>query len=345
MILATALAFPASPLFCAPLAYREAAAPWSAEQAIKLPPAITQDFLKDVKNGVGPAAAEGLSDKKEKVSALVKRFKSCALNAEDLKTAEKYFTPDFKAEVRYFAGEGCAKFIKAAEGRAAAPQSVSLNGLEGLSAAGAFATAEGSARIFDGAKNGGPAPVAVKGGWSGYQAGRQAAAAAASSSKPLASNVPALRADAAPSVTPKPERPANLGEDGRVHQAQAYWSALRRENWEAFKKGENNSEKARALLKAAAGAGLGGLLYYSNLAQVETAAARLGWDAGAGAGAGTVAWDATKLVFHSAVFVLALAPIPMLKVAKAALAGEGWAVALMGAMTAGPVNRYILRIL
>ena len=335
----------AAPLFAGPVAYREAAAPWSAGQAAKLAPAITAEFLKEVKKDFGAGAAAGLSEKKEKVSALLARFRDCSLNAGDLKTAEKYFTPDFKEEVRFFAGAGCADFKASAEGRAAAPRSASLDGLEGLSASGALATSEGSARFFDGAKSGGAGAVQVKGGWSGYQAGRQAVLNAPSS-KPLASNVPALRSESPVQAGAKLERPENLGKDGRVNQALEHWNALRRQNWEAYKKGDlAGAEKAKALMKAAAGAGFGCLLYYSNLPNVEIAAARLGWDVGAGAGAGTVAWSATKLVFHSGVFVLALAPIPLLKVAKAALAGEGWAVAVMSAMAAGPVNRYILRIL
>ena len=157
--------------------------------------------------------------------------------------------------------------------------------------------------------------------------------------------MPALRPESAQAAV-KPERPAALGKDGRVNQALDYWKDLRRQGWEAYSKGDlAGAEKAKALLKAAAGAGLGGLLYYSNLPNVEIAAARLGWDVGSGAGAGTITLSATKLVFHSGVFVLALAPIPVLKVAKAALAGEGWAIGVMSAMAAGPINRYILRIL
>ena len=333
----------AAPLFAGPVAYREAAAPWSAEQAAKITPAITADFLKEVTKDFGSSQAAALAEKKEKVSALLGRFTDCSLNAGDLKTAEKYFTPEFKEEVR--CRRRCAGFKASAEGRTAAPSSVSLDGLQDLSASGVLATAEGSARFFDGSKNAGAAAVQVKGGWSGYQAGRQAALSAPSS-KPLASNVPALRSESPVQAGAKLERPANLGKDGRVNQALDYWNALRRQNWEAYKKGDlAGAEKAKALMKTAAGAGFGGLLYYSNLPNVEIAAARLSWDVGSGAGAGTVAWSTTRLVFHSGVFVLALAPIPLLKVAKAALAGEGWAVAVMGAMAAGPVNRYVLRIL
>ena len=346
IIFATALAFWAAPLFAGGLAYKEAAAPWSAEQAVKLPPELTPGFLKIVERDFGPAAAAGLSEKKEKVSALVLRFKSCALNAEDLETAEKYFTADFNAEVRYFKGRGCAEYKEPAEGRAVAARSVSVNNLEGLSASGAFTTSEGSARFFDGAKYAGAAAVPVKaGGPLSPAAGRAAqAAVTAPSSKPLSSHVPALRAESPAQKSAKLERPADLGKDGRVNQAAAYWTALRKQNWEASKS-LSGAEKAKALMKAAAGAGLGGLLALSNLPNVEIAAARLGWDAGSGAGAGTIAADSVRLVFHSGVFLLALAPIPTVKIFRAAAAGETWAVSLVGAMAAGPVNRYILRIL
>ncbi|MDO8806222.1 MAG: hypothetical protein Q7R35_17535 [Elusimicrobiota bacterium] len=343
IIFATALALSgAAPLFAGPVVYGVAAAPWSAEQAVKLPPELTPVFLKAVEKDFGPAAAAGLTDKKEKVSALVGRFKSCALNAEDVETAEKYFTPDFNAEVRYFAARGCAEYKEPAEGRSAAARPASLNNLESLSAAGAFATSEGSARFFDGARSQGAA-VPVKAGGPVYQAARPAAQAAvtAPSSKPLSSNVPALRVE---SASAKTERPADLGKDGRVNQALAHWTALRKQNWEASKK-LSGAERARALMNAAVGAGFGGLLTLSNLPNVEIAAARLGWDVGQGAGAGAITWDATKLGFHSGVFLLALAPIPTFRIFSAAMAGEGWAVALVGAMAAGPVNSYILRIL
>ena len=91
----------AAPLFAGPVAYREAAAPWSAEQAAKITPAITADFLKEVTKDFGSSQAAALAEKKEKVSALLGRFTDCSLNAGDLKTAEKYFTPEFKEEVRF----------------------------------------------------------------------------------------------------------------------------------------------------------------------------------------------------------------------------------------------------
>ena len=200
----------AAPLFAKPVTYGEAAAPWSAEQAVNLPPVITPDFLKEVEKDLSPAAAAGLAEKKEKVSALVKRFKSCALNAGDLNTAEKYFTPELKAEVRYFAGVGCAERGEPAEGgRAAAAQSVSLDNLEGLSASGILATSEGSAGFFDGVKYKGAAEVPVQAGWPVYQAAGPAVIAA-TYSKPLFSNIPALRAERPERGSAKMERPADL---------------------------------------------------------------------------------------------------------------------------------------
>jgi hypothetical protein len=129
-----------------------------------------------------------------------------------------------------------------------------------------------------------------------------------------------------------------------VHQAINYWNAVRENNWEAVKRANSGSERAKALLKAAAGAGFEGLLIYTNLAQVETAGARLRWDIKHDAGAGVIAVDSAKLTFHSGVTLLTLAPIPLLKVAKAALAGEIWAIALMGAMSAGTANHYVLHV-
>jgi hypothetical protein len=141
------------------------------------------------------------------------------------------------------------------------------------------------------------------------------------------------------------QRPENLGEDGLVHQGMKYWNDLREKNWEDCKNRDlKGGARAKALGKAAAGAVFEGLLTYSNLMQVETAAARLGWDAGSGAGAGVIAADSAKLIFHSGVCFLTLAPIPLLKVAKAALAGEAWAIATMTAMAAGPANRYVLHV-
>ena len=341
---ALALAW-AAPLFAGPVVYKEAAAPWSAEQAVKLPPAITADFLKGVNRDMGPAAAARLAEKKEKVSALVKRFKDCSLNAGDVNTAEKYFTPEFKADVRYFANGGCAQFKAAAEGKLSAPRSSSLNGLEGIAAAGTFGSREGSARFFDGAANGAAGVQAGNAGQvyrSAGPAGQQLASA--QTPKHLSSKVPALSAEARQTEKTKPVRPANIGEDGMVHQAMAYWNAVRENNWETVKNSKETPERAKALLKAAAGAALQGVLIYSNLMAVETGGARLRWDAKNGAGAGTIAVDSGKLAFNSMVFILAFAPVPLLKVAKAALAGEAWAITMVGAMSAGTLNHYVLHV-
>ena len=332
----------AGPLFAGTVSYQAAAAPWSAVQAVKLPTELTAAFLKTVEKDFGPAASDGLSEKKEKVAALVKRFKSCALNAEDQRTAERYFTADFKAEVRYFAGAGCAVFRESAEGRPDSARSVSLNELEGFSASGVLSTSEGSARFFDGAGSKSAAVLPAAAGGGQYKPAADAAAALPFP-KTLSSAVPVPRAETGRA---KVERPADLGMDGFANQALLYWGALRKQNWEAYRKGGlTGTEKAKALMKAAAGAGFGGLLTLSNLSNVEIAAARLGWDAGREAGAGVITADVVRLVFHSGVFVMALAPIPVLEVGQAAIAGEGWSIALMGAMAAGPLNRYVLHLL
>lgn len=337
IFLAAALALWAAPVFAGVPFYAEAAAPWTAQQALKLPRAMTTGFIKEVEVSVGKKEAAALAEKKARVAALLGRFKSCSLTAEDLKTAEKYFTPEFKSEVAYFVNGGCAAFRGSAAGQAA-PAAADISGIEELAASGSLATAEGASRFFDGSSHKGGAVQAVHAGSASYRPSAQAAAARPS--RPISARVP-LPPAMREAVT-APERPASLGEDGRVHQAMAYWRELRRENWAAYKN-ENLSgaARAKALAKAAAGAGLGGLLYFSNLDNVETAAARLGWDAGSGAGAGVIAADAAKLVFHSAVFALMLAPIPLTKVAKAVIAGEPWAIAFVGAMAAGPINRYL----
>lgn len=339
-----------SSIFAAPLpVFKEAAARWTQAQALKLPPAMTAEFLQGVADQRGPEAAARLAEKKEKVSALLGRYKKCELRSSDAETAEKYFTPEFGAEVRYFAAGGCEAFRSAAQTQAQArpglSRPASMSRLEALSASGALATQAGSARFFDGSSAGGSAALPAVSAAQG--APRPAGAAvnyvpAKASSRPLVSGVPALRADAPARPAAKIERPENLGKDGRVHQAMAFWLALRKENLAALRTGElSGSEKGKAAGKAAAGAVLYGLLWVSNLDNVEIAAARLGWDVGQGAGAGVIASDAAKLLFHSAVFAMLLAPIPLTKVAAAALAGQPWAIAFVAAMAAGPANRYL----
>ena len=333
----------AAPVFAGNPAYSEAAAPWTAEQAVRLLPSLTPEFLKEVEKEFGASAAAGLAGKKEKVSGLLKRFKVCALNAEDLKTAGKYLAPDFKAEVRYFAERGCAALRGAAPGHApAAPRSASFSGLRELSAGGPLYTYEGSAVFFDGAS--GKGGVAEPAAASAPLSSGKPAPIRAAPAKTLSSKVPVPGAAGVRAEAPKAERPAHFGEDRRVHQALSYWSAMRKENWAAFKKAESGSERAGALLKAAAAAGFGGLLVYSNLEAVETGSARLRWDAKHGAGAGLLASDSAKLVFNSCVFIMAFAPVPIIEAVKAAFAGEGWAIALMAAMSAGTINHYILPI-
>ncbi|MEI7529408.1 MAG: hypothetical protein WCK76_10740 [Elusimicrobiota bacterium] len=331
----------AAPVVAGQPGYREAAAPWSAEQAVKIPPALTPEFLKGVAAEFGPAAAEGLAGKKDKVAELIKHLKACALNAQDLKTADTYLTAGFKTEVRNLAEQGCAAGREAAAGHPRAEQrSASLSAIQELSASGTIFTYEGSARFFDGASGKGrpAAPVAA----SAPAAAGNAVTVRPAPAKPLASKVPAL--SAASALPAAEQRPAAFGSDRMVHEALAYWSKLRRESWAAFKTAGTRADKVKFFLKASAGAGFGGLLMYSNLEAVETDSARLGWDARHASGAGALAADSGKLVFNSCVFILAFAPLPFIKVAKAALAGEGWALALMAAMGAGTVNHYILPV-
>lgn len=329
----------ASPLFAAQLpAYKDAAAPWSAEQASKLPPAMTPEFFGAVAAEHGPAAAEKLAAKKDKVSDLLRRYRDCSLNGGDAETAEKYFTRDFAAQVRYLAAGGC-EAMQAAVSAPNGKPSVSAARLEDLQASalsGELATREGAARFFDGSSSRGAASLPAV--TAGQRASSQAAAAPQPSSRPLASRVPAVVSEpfrAANSV----QRPAEVGY-GRVNQAVDFWAKMRKEGWQAYRSGElSGGEKAEALGKAAAGAVFGGLLWYSNLPAVEKAGARLRYDIKQGQDGKIIAADAAKLAFHCGVSMLALAPIPMLKVAKAAAAGEAWAIALLAAFAAGPVNR------
>lgn len=340
-VLGAALALAAAPsLFAGPVLYREAAAPWSAEQSLRLPPALTAGVLKDFEIEQGPRAAAELAAKKQKVAALVGRFRTCDLNGEDLQTAEKYLNEEFKARVRYFSGRGCAELKQTVAGIPAGAVSASLSELQGVSASGAFATAGGSARFFDGSVSGGRASAPV------YRAGSAAAAGISAQSpaprKPLACPVPALRDAAVRVVSGPAERPAGLGKDGRVNQAMNYWTAMRKESWEALKNGNlPPAEKAKAMARLTAGAGFGGLLYMSNLPKVEIAGARLRWDVDNGSGAGVIAADAARLAFNAGIFALALLPIPLTKIYAAVKLGEPWAIALVAAMAAGPLDRYV----
>lgn len=338
-----ALAFTAaSSAFAAPVAYQEAIAPWNLQQALRLAPALTPEVIKAFEPAHGPAAAAQLAAKQKSVSELLKRYSTCALKPEDKKAAGKYLSKEFQSEIKYYADGGCAS-LKAGEGAyRPAPGSVSLEAVSSLSASGALATAEGSARFFDGSLNGGSAssPVAAS---AGRNAPAPAYTAPAAKAKALSARVPELRAAA-------PEKkasvvPEGLGRDGMVNTAVDYWSAMRKENWSAIKKGDlEGAAKAKAYAKAAAAAGFGGLLFYSNLSNVEIAAARMRWAIKNDAGGKVVAAEVGKFAFHSGIFILAFAPIPMVKVAQAALAGEAWALAVVAAIAVGPIDRYITHI-
>lgn len=321
--------------------YKEAVSSWTAEQAVRLPPALTGEILKAFEQNYGAPAAKELAGKKEKVSALVVRLGTCGLTGEDLLTAEKHLDAEFRSQVRYLEQRGCREVKEAMAVSAGGVQTrpAALNEIE--AASGSLGTYAGSSRFFDGARaNTGAAQAVYASAASGP--GTAAPRMTAVKPRPISSTVPSLS-----SARDTPERTAvpmpDINEYGRVHQAVNFWDAMRRENWRAYESGGlKGAAKAAALAKAALGAGFGGLLTISYLPQVETSAARLGWDRGMGAGAGTLARDAGKLAFYSGVFALALLPIPILKVARAAAAGKAWAIALLAAFAVGPANKYIV---
>lgn len=338
--LAALLFAASSSAFAAPVTFREAAAPWNLAQARRLAPALTPELIKSFEAAHGPQAA-GLAAKQKEVSGLLKRYAVCALEQKDRNAAVRHLTKDFQAVVDSYLNGGCAVARPVDTAAAPAPRAVSLDAVSAAAASGSLYTAQGSARFFDGAVSGrNAAPVVAASAAAQRPAAPVAAAPAQAAGKPLSSKVPELRA-AAPDKGRSPI-PEGLGRDGRVNTAIDYWSELRRTNRAAIKNGDlKGAEKAKALLKTAAGAGFGGLLWYSNLGNVEIAAARLGWAVGSDAGGKVIAAEAAKLAFHSGVFILVLAPIPFVKVAKAVLAGEVWAIALVGAFAAGPIDRYI----
>jgi len=320
-----------------PALYKEAAAPWSIEQAVKLPAALTPETLKAISGNYGAPAAARLVDKKDRVSALVKRFGTCDLNGTDRVTAEKHLNKEFKAEVLYFADHGCkaVKEALAGAGKGGSARSASLESLEGIS--GSLATAEGAAEFFDGSNNSGRAAEAVRSVVSGRKAG--AAPSAGADKLRLPYRMPYLsdRAEDSNNVPPMPD----IKETGRVHQAIAYWDEMAKRNWER-RENSKGAEKAKAAAKAAVAFGFSALLLLSNLPQVEKAGARLRWDIKNGARGRTIAADSVKLAFHSGVVLLAFLPIPLTAVGKAALAGSPWAIAMLVAMTTGPINHYLV---
>ncbi len=339
-VLAALLMAASASAFAAPVTLREAVSPWNLEQARRLAPALTPEVIKDLEAAHGPRAA-GLAAKQKEVSALLKRYAACGLEQKDKAAAARHLSKDFQAAVGRYLNGGCVAGRPVDLAAGAVHNAASLDAASAAAASGSLYTAQGSARFFDGAAAGRSAVPAVAAAPAAARPqARPASAPARAAGKTLSSNVPELRA-AVPDKGPSPI-PEGLGRDGRVNTAIDYWIELRRANWDAVKKGDlRGAEKAKALLKAAAGAGFGGLLWYSNLGNVEIAAARLGWAVGSGAGGKAIAAEAAKLAFHSGVFILALAPIPFLKVAKAALAGEVWAIALVGSIVACPVDRYI----
>ena len=323
-----------------PALYKEACAPWSVEQAARLPSSLTPDVILDISQKFGAAAGKELAAKKEKVSALTDRFRNCDLNGEDLKTADRYLDKEFRTEVHYFVFTGCGAVRESLAGQVPArpERSASFSGLEGLSTA--LADSAGAARFFDGYRNRGaaqgPEMMIVSAPAVKHEPRRPF-----QSSEPLPV-VPPLSSKAARSGRVLPPMP-DIKENGRVNMAITYWTVMREKNWRTYKAGRLTDLKTvEALGGAAAGGFFQGLLVFSNLQRVEEAAARLGWDVGQDAPSSTITVDSLKLFFQSRVFLLLLLPIPFTYIIKAALAGVPWALLVVAAIISGFVNRYVI---
>ncbi len=321
-----------------PALYKEASSAWSSEQTVRLPSVLTPEILAAVAKNYGESAAKELAVKKEKVSALVKRFRTCDLNGEDLKTADTLLNKEFKTEVIYFASYGCKAVKEHQAGAAAAgsAQTASFGGLEALSAS--IGSVDSYSRFFDGSKNSGRVSETVAHGPVGPEAGFETPPPAKRT--PLASKVPSLNS-AAQIPAPAPMQDINM--TGLVHQAVNYWDEVRERNWEAVERGDlKGAQKAKAAAAAAVAFGFAALLLIANLPKVEETGAKLRYDISRGAQGKVIAVDSAKLAFHVGVSALTLLPIPMVSVAKAALAGSPWALALLASMTVGPINRYVI---
>jgi hypothetical protein len=339
IMLSAALAILTAPYAFAldlPALYKEASALWSAEQAVRLPSALTTGTLTAISNNYGAAAGKELALKKEMVSALVNRFKTCELNAEDLSTAEKYLNNEFRSEVAYFADYGCKAVNESPGGIIAAKpaRSASLGRLQAYSAS----MGEGGsyAGFFDGSKNNGAVLTA---GAAGPEA-RLETRELVKSPQPV-STMSSLNSKAG-IVKPVPAPMSDINDSGRVHKAVNYWIAMRDRNWAKVKFGDQADKKAKAAAAAAVAFGLAALLVITNLPRVEKAAAKLGWDSSQGAQGIVIAADAAKLGFHIGAVVLVF--IPIFTVAKAALAGSPWAISLVAAMTIIPINNYLIHL-
>lgn len=336
VILSAALAILTAPYALAldlPALYKEASAPWSAEQAVRLPAVLTPETLTEIGKNYGAAARGELAAKKKKVSALVGRFRTCDLNGEDLKTAERYLNKEFKKDVSYFTSYGC-KAVKESPDTAGSAPSASLGRLEELSAS--HGAGKNYSRFFDGSVNSGSVPEAVMTGAGGAEVPLEPRAPVKKTQ--AASEVPLLNSRSGISK-PVPAPMPDINETGRVHKAVNYLNAMCKRNWEAVKSGDlKGAQKAKAAIKAAAAYGFAAWLGISNLPKTEKAAARLRWDLSQDAQSEAITADAAKLVFHAGVSTLAIIPLPIVSVVKAAMNGATWAIALIGAMTAGPLN-------
>ncbi|HBB67634.1 MAG: hypothetical protein A2X28_06080 [Elusimicrobia bacterium GWA2_56_46] len=207
--------------------------------------------------------------------------------------------------------------------------------LENFASAGPAAF-ENGARLFDGAVDRGPAPETVSAGAAGAGNVPSSKERVPAAARPLAAGVPALNGAA----VPEPPMPS-IEDDGRAGQALKFWQAMRKESYRAVKKGDLTTlEKVKEAVRLAGGTFFGGLLMYSNLPQVEKAAARLGRDSGLGAGIKVISADAAKLGFHSAMFVIVFLPISSIVKGVARL--EPWAVGLVGLKAGRYINSYIL---
>jgi len=207
--------------------------------------------------------------------------------------------------------------------------------LEAFASAGPAAF-ENGARLFDGAADRGPVAEAVSAGVSAAGNAASAKERVPAGARPLAAGVPALNGAA----VPEPPMPS-IEENGRANQSLRFWQAMRKESYWAIKKGDLTTvEKVKEAARLAGGTFFGGLLMYSNLPQIEKAAARLGWDNGRGAGGKVIAGDIAKLAFHSAILLIVFLPISSIVNGVARL--EPWAVGLVGLKAGGYINSYVL---
>jgi hypothetical protein len=331
------LTAPCAPAQDLPALYKEARAPWSNTQAVRLPLALTTDTLTAIGKNYGAAAGEELAVKKEKVAALTDRFRTCSLNGEDLETAAKYLDKQFKADVEYYAYYGCKAVKESLEGGGAAGQArtASLAGLENFAAG--LRDSESSARFFDGAGGGGrdAEPVRTVAAWPGLRFATRTTV----NRTELASKVPSLYPQAgltgqAPAVMP------DINQTGRIHRAVNYCEAMRLEGWQAVKTGGLTiMGTIKALGKTFVGGISEAVLRFSDLPEAEEAAARLSWDVAHKAPAKVIAADALVLTIYSGIALLIF--VPMGPTIKTALSGSPWAVARLAVMTAGVIAKFV----